>query len=405
MSTFLKVYYAILIYVIYGEFFFSFPAVTTDILVVGFIFLSSYADRFSLRIPQKEGKYLFSSIIIPAIIMLVYSLVTQVVYSFSSDYLVRTVTMCVRFAVYGIFAMQSARVFGEKTVNVLLTSCIIAYIPSIVTFFLTYGFFNGIIALFSSDIHHESIALEVHRLTYIFGFISVYFFYQKIINGKMVMPQAITSLCFMLMGVKRIAYLALAIAIAFIFVLKFQKNRTRYKTVIISSVTMICFALLYIYLIRYGHLQTLFRTLGIEDSFRFNFWNFVQSKYEVSPTFFGYGISYPQRFMAHEWSNIKDLSAATHLHNDVLGYYLGLGFIGFILFFSMYFHGQVKLINKYFSVNTAAFAFVISLFFFILMTTCNEGMPGFIYGLYITTIFAMIQSDKSQNTKTEGTAL
>ncbi len=405
MDAFLKIYYIVLIYATYGKFFFSIPAVTTDALVIGFIFLSTYADRFNLRIPQREGKYLFSSIIVPAAIMLVYSLGAQLFYSFSSDYLVRTTTLCVRLVLYGLFAMRSAHIFGEKTANVLLTSCIVVYIPSIITFFAHYGLITGFLTLFSSNIHDESVALEVHRLTYIFGFIAVYFFYQKIINNKKVLPQAITALAFTLLGVKRITYLALALAMAFMIILKYQKEKTKYKTLVASSVFMIIFALGYVYLIRYGYLQEVFTHFGIKDSFRFNFWNFVQSKYEVFPTFFGYGISYPQRFMANEWSNIKDLSFATHLHNDVLGYYLGLGFVGFILFFSMYFHGQVNLLKKYFSINSASFAFIISLFYFVLMTTCNEGMPGFIYGLYLTMIFTAVSADKAQHLQMEGAAI
>lgn len=405
MNTFLKIYFAITIYTVYGKFFFSIPVAITDLLVIGFIFLSTYTDKFNLHIPYREGKYFFSAVIIPAAVMLVYSLGIQLISSFSSDYLVHSITLCVRLALYGLFAMRSAHIFGEKTANLLLTSCIIVYIPSIVTFFIQYGLITGILTLFSSNIHDESVALEVHRLTYIFGFIAVYFFYQKIINEKKVLPQAITALCFMLLGVKRITYLALAAAIGFIFIIKFQKEKTKHKILIISSVSMICFALLYVLLIRNGQLQVLFAELGINDSFRFNFWNYFANKYDVSPMFFGYGLSYSHRFMWHEWSNIKDLSEVTNLHNDVLGYYLGLGFAGFILFFSMFFHGQAKLIKKYFSTNTACFVFVISLFYFILMMVCNEGLPGFIYGLYLTMIFSAISADKSQSLQTEGISI
>ena len=397
MNTILKIYYIILFYFIFGKLFFPMHAIVIDILVIGFIFLSAYTEKFRLNIPRKEGRFFLLVIAIPAAIMLVYSLVMQSMYALSSDYFVRSITMCVRLVLYGFFAMRSVYVFGDKSVDVLLHASVVAYLPSIFLFFLETGVIAGVISLFSDNVYHESVALEVHRLTYVFGFITVYFFYQKLVKNKPVLPQAIVSLIFTFLGLKRIVLFALVVAILLMIIFRYQQNKTIYRIILVISCVMIFVALLYVFLIRYGYLQNLFEVLGLRDSFRFKFWNYFASRYDVSLTFFGYGLSYAQRTMANEWFNIDGLGAVTNIHNDILSYYLGLGFVGFILFWGMFFIGQSSIIRRYFSVESAGFAFVISIFYFVIMSTCNEGLPGFIYGFYLMVIFADFFDEKTKN--------
>lgn len=398
MKVFLKVYYIVLIYCVFGELFFDLPAITTDILAIGFIFLSSYDDRYKLKISRKEGIFFLNSITVPAVVILVYSLITQLLYCFSYDYLLRTVTLCTRLVLYCLLGMRAVYLNEEKIIKLLLVSCIVAYIPAIIEYFIEYGFVSGIVYLFSSNIYAEQIALEVHRLTYVFGFITIYFFFQKFIYGKKVMAEFIISLIFTLIGMKRVVYVALAVVMILTVLIKRMRAKTAYIMLCIGSVFMVFAALGYVYLIKSGLLQQIFEHFGIEDNFRFNFWNYLSPKYEFSPSFLGYGLSYSHRIMWHEWSNIKDLSYATNLHNDILGYYVGLGFWGFILFWLMYFYGQVRMLKKRFSVKAAAFSFLLSLYYFIIMATSNEGMPGFIYGLYFTVIVAAVAADKKENT-------
>ena len=399
MSSLLKVYYIILIYSMFGEWFFNMPDVATDILTIGFIVLSSCEDRFRLKLPQKETTYFIKSILATGVIILVYSLITQLLYSFSPDYLKHTFTLCFRLVLYSFCGLRAVYLYKEKAMKLLLVACIVAYIPAIVTYFVECGFVSGIIYLFAADVYFEQIALEVHQLTYVFGFITIYFFYQKFIYGKKVMPEFVFSLIFTLIGMKRIVDLALAVIIISIVLIKRMKEKTTYKLVCIGSFVMVFVALSYIYLIKSGLLEQMFSYFGIEDSFRFRFWNHISPKYKFSPLFWGYGISYSHRFMWHEWSGISGLSEVTNIHNDVLGYYVGLGFFGFILFWIMYFYGQVKMLKNRFSIKVAVFCFVLSLYYFIIMTTSNEGLPGFIYGLYFTVIAAAIAADKKENTK------
>ena len=395
MSLLLKIYYVIFVYVGFADF--GLSQAVIDILAIGFIFLSVLEEKMQLKLPKKEFKYYLSCVLIPAIVIFLYSIITQLLLEFSFDYLKNTFTICFRFILYTFCGVRAAYVFKTRVMNVLLFSCIVAYIPALIQYFIKSGLIYGIVYLFKDDAYAEQIALEVHRLTYVFGFIAFYFFYQKFAYKQKVMPEFIVSFILMLIGMKRIALFASVIVIIAFFVLKFFKQKNISKILSVASVFIIFVALGYIYLIKSGLLQQMFNKYAIGDSFRFNFWNYISKKYEFSPTFLGYGISYSRRMMWHEWSNIEGLGEITNIHNDVLGYYVGLGFIGFILFWIMYFLIQFRLIKKSFSLRAATFCFLLSFYYFIIMATSNEGLPGFIYGFYFTAIIATITADKAEN--------
>lgn len=389
MDVILKIYYIILIYTVFGKHLFSFPDTISDVLVVGFIILSTYYDKYKLRIDRKTTSYLFWTSVLPALVILVFSISLQFVQSLSSDYFVRSTTLCLRWILYCLWGARTIYVFKEKSADVLLTASLIAYVPTVLIYFFQLGLVNGFKILFSENAYHASVTLEVHRLTYVFGFLAVYYLYKWLILKKRALPQLVLSGILLFMGLKRIADFAFVAAAIVIIVLKFiKKEKNKYRLACIISVSLVFVALAYIYLIKSGYLQLVFRQLGIRDNFRFNFWNHIAPEYEFSPKFLGNGISFAHRFMWHEWSNIEDLGAVTNLHNDILSYYVGLGFIGFILYFLILFTGQAVLLKKWFSTSSAVFAVVISLYYFIVMATSNEGLPGFVFASYLMLIFA-----------------
>ena len=397
MYGLLKAYYIFLIYSIFGKYLISVPDTVSDVLVVGFIVLSLYFDRYQLQIPRKLGNLCFCTTILPAALILVFSLGVQLLGAFGTDYLVRSATLCIRWILYCLLAVRTVHTFKEKSADTLLLSCTVAYVPSIIVYFLQNGIINGISLLFSDVAYGEAVTLEVHRVTYVFGFLSVYYLYQLIIGKKRVLPQTLLSVALLMLGVKRVANFALVIALVIILLIKlFRNEKSRFKFVCIASVSLLAVALVFVYAIKSGYLQAVFKYLGIEDNFRFNFWNHIWREYDFSLGYLGKGISYAQRFMWHEWSNIKDLGEVTNLHNDVLCYYIGLGFFGFCLFFGMFFLGQVLLLKKWFSTQSAACAFSISVFYFVIMTTSNEGMPGFVYGCYMVLVLGAASDEEAR---------
>lgn len=398
MYGLLKGYYILLIYSIFGKYLFSVPDAVSDILVVGFILLSLHNDGYRLNVPRKLGNYCIWVVIVPALIILSTSVITQVFKSLSMDYLVRSTTLCVRWILYCLLGLRTVYVFKEESSDILLVSCLIAYIPSILLYFLQNGIVDGFYTLFSGEAHNKAGALEVHRVTYVFGFLAIYYLYQWLIFRKKFFSRALLSIVLLLLGVKRVASFALVLILIMLLIIKFIKNdKYKYRVTLFLSTLFIVTALVFVYLIKSGNIENTFKTLGIDDKFRFNFWNHISSEYEFSLSFFGNGISYAQRFMWHEWANIKDLASVTNLHNDVLSYYIGLGFLGFIAFFGMFFAGQIILQKKWFTVNSAVLTFLLSAFYFIVMTTSNEGLPGFVYGCFMMLIFAIASSEQTNS--------
>lgn len=394
MYDVLKVYYVFLIYSIFGKYLLNIPDVVSDVLVVGFIILSLRQDRYQLHIPRKLGNYCICIIVVPAILILGFSVCVQLFHSLSVDYLVRSATLCIRWILYCLLALRTVYVFGDKSADMLLISCLIAYIPSILVYFIQHGIVDGVRILFSKEAYSEAIVLEVHRMTYVFGFLAVYYFYQWFISGKKIFPRMLLAVGLLLLGVKRVANFALVYVVVLALLIKILKNeKYKYRFVYVSASFFVALALLFVFTIKNGYLQLAFEHFEIEDNFRFNFWNHISPKYEFSPSFLGNGISYTQRFMWHEWSNIKNLSSVTNLHNDILSYYIGLGFVGFLMFFGMFFVGQIVLLKKWFSTKSAVFVFLLSVYYFIIMATSNEGLPGFVYGCYMMLILVVASSE------------
>ena len=241
--------------------------------------------------------------------------------------------------------------------------------------------------MLSGDIFSAQIALEVHTLTYLLGFVYVYYFYQWMVQKKPVRSKVILSLFMTIAGVKRIVLAAILMVSLVILLSAWLKEKTRLRLLKVGSVIMVFVAFGYVYSIKSGVLETTLQMLGIDANFRFNFWDHFSTRYSLSPLFFGYGISYPHRILHHEWSQIQDLNTAANIHNDVLGFYLGLGFCGFVAYWWLFFCKRVQMLGNKISVSSATFSIIISLFYFVIMMTSNEGMMEFPHAIYFLMIY------------------
>ena len=131
----------------------------------------------------------------------------------------------------------------------------------------------------------------------------------------------------MLLGVKRIVIAATALTILLLLLMSKIKGKRRDVVIQLMCIVMIFAAYIYITILKNGTLEQIFNTYNIADNFRMNFANYLRNKYEISPSFLGYGMAYSHRIIVHEYSNIQYLTTAVNIHNDLLGIYLGTGFI------------------------------------------------------------------------------
>ena len=182
MSTkklFLQIYFIFIVTLILisSQNIITLPSVVLDALILIFLILSKNKNR-GLIIPLsgKEGM-VTKWFIIPFCLIFLYSMIIQFCNNFTNDYLIHTFTLCYRMILYILLAKVACENFKENTVKYLLYTCIICYIPAILKHFILYGLLRGIVIIFNSNANKVGLELEVNKLTYIFGFICIYYFY------------------------------------------------------------------------------------------------------------------------------------------------------------------------------------------------------------------------------------
>lgn len=279
--------------------------------------------------------------------------------------------------------------YQERTPDYLLVSCIIAYIPAILKHFSKFGLINGIFIVFSAEANNMSLDLEVHGLTYVFGFLGLYYMYCSYVQKKEKKQMCVISIVLMLLGVKRIVIAATALTILLLLLMSKIKGKRRYVVIQLMCIVMIFAAYIYITILKNGTLEQIFNTYNIADNFRMNFANYLRNKYEISPSFLGYGMAYSHRIIVHEYSNIQYLTTAVNIHNDLLGIYLGTGFIGFGIYWYVFFFDRCSLLWKKYGSDSLLFAFLISFYYFMNMLVSNIGLDPFYYSVYFMVISVM----------------
>lgn len=346
-----------------------YPEWVNDILVLTYLAVYYRNIKYVGIKLSKEFITYFKILVSPWMVILIYSLAIQILGSYSSDYIKHSIMLCGRMMLYIVFLFSAYDSFRIKTPQYLLYACIVSYFPSIIKHFLSFGLYNGIAVLFSSNAAFQSLELEVHGLTYIFAMIAAFYFYRWIFEGKDENRKLfIISSIFVFLGLKRIAIAALAGSVVIILLLKtICSSKRRLKFVLKGALIMCPVAILFVWMIHDGIFEMIMNKYGVNVMGRFKFWSYFRDMYSISPSFLGRGISYSHRAMA------KAGLYSTGLHNDVLGIYMNLGFFGSILYWFWYFYYRAKKIGK-FSKDGAVFCVIVSLEFFIIFMVCNAGL-------------------------------
>ena len=128
-----------------------------------------------------------------------------------------------------------------------------------------------------------------------------------------------------LVGLKRIAIPALALALLAALLLRLMPDRAARQTAVCASVAMIVVSFLYIAGIRYGLFDYLEAQLGLDTKGRAQL-----SYYEISFAYMGKGTGFER--MVEWFSGVEHdvpLRTQTQIHNDFLRMYLNIGFVGY----------------------------------------------------------------------------
>ena len=214
---------------------------------------------------------------------------------------------------------------------------------------------------------------------FVFGIFVIYYAYQKrwILCG--------IAACFVYFAEKRIAILAVAVTLVLMGILWFFEKNKKLAGVLWGTVIFAIYT--YIYLIHSGIMEAVCWGANINTNGRVEMYGKMASEAEFSLGYLGRGIGIVEQLL--EYYNV---STYVNLHNDLLKFYIELGFMG--MFFYLLSYGVMFfLINNRFGKSQMSYFFAISAYTVMLFATDNTS----IYMIYLipmyVTMFTVLASE------------
>ena len=234
---------------------------------------------------------------------------------------------------FTLAAVAFLYIFGENGIWYNLIAILISNILIIFTVILQNGigvFFSEFVTLiitFAGQTGDVIVQAEIHELAFCLGAYLIYMFLKPKKDIVFYILLGLTLFCF-LAAFKRIGIIAIAVAVALGWVLKFI---AKFKTSTAKSLTLIISALIVVFLIGYiaiikMDVFTLLEKAGINTSGRVEIYDAVDKFYDFSIEFLGNGIG----FLTYQLSTDMNVGVSS-VHNDFLQYFIDLGFCGYIL--------------------------------------------------------------------------
>ena len=288
---------------------------------------------------------------------------------------------------FTLAAVAFLYVFGEKGIWYNLIAILISNILMLLTIIAQNGigsFFSEFITLvttFAAETGDIIVQAEIHELAFCLGAYLIYMLLKPKKDIVFFILLGLTMFCF-LTAFKRIGIIAIVIALAFGWLLKFVakfKKDTAMRLTVIFSVILVVLLIGYIAIIKLD-VFTLLEKAGIDTSGRVTIYNAVDKFYEFSPEFLGNGIG----FLTYQLSTNMNVGVSS-VHNDFLQYFIDLGFWGYILWLVSMTLVRVCYFGKKGKVENGIIALALSIYLVIVSSTDNTMN----YPL-LTTVLAII---------------
>ena len=264
-------------------------------------------------------------------------------------------------------------IFGRKGIWYNLVAILIANILMIITIIAQNGlgnYFSEFITLiitFADVTGDVIVQAEIHELAFCLGAYLIYMLYKPRKDIVYFILLFLTLFCF-LSAFKRIAIIAIVIALAFGYLLKFiahYNEKTAGRLAIIISVVVILILIAYIPVIKMGAFELL-ENAGINTSGRVKIYNAVDEFYEFNPGFLGNGIG----FLTYQLNTFMNIGVAS-IHNDFLQHFIDLGFWGYIIWLVAMILVRVCYFGRNGNVENAIITLMLTLYLVIVSSTDN----------------------------------
>lgn len=146
-------------------------------------------------------------------------------------------------------------------------------------------------------------------------------------------------------------------------------------------------------------IYTFIQKNNINSMARADLWKGIEGTYEFGITFVGRGIGFVSKWMDNYWMtlNINGLTGSMGIHNDILKYYIELGFLGLCAYFYTLLYWNAKRIFLRIGHKETFIYFVLTLFQMLIWFTDNISIyHNFLWIMYLL-FFSLIGSKEKLN--------
>lgn len=264
-------------------------------------------------------------------------------------------------------------VFGKKGIWYNLLAILIANLLMIVTIIAQNGlvtFFSELVTLvitFAGVTGDVIVQAEIHELAFCLGAYLIYMLYKPKKDIVYFILLFLSLFCFVA-AFKRIAMIAIAIALVFGYLLKFiarYNQKTASRLITFFTVSVIVLLIAYIAIIKLGAFELL-EEAGINTSGRVEIYNAVDEFYEFSPDFLGNGIG----FLTYQLNTFMNVGVAS-VHNDFLQHFIDLGFWGYIIWLISMTLVRVRRFGGRDNIDNAIITFMLTVYLIVVSSTDN----------------------------------
>lgn len=264
-------------------------------------------------------------------------------------------------------------VFGRRGIWYNLLAILIANLLMIATIMIQNGVGNylselfTLITTFAGETGEIIVQAEIHELAFCLGAYLIYLLYKPRKNIIYFILLFLTFFCF-ISALKRIAIIAIIIALFFGYLLKFiarynAKSAGRLMTVL--TVAMILLLMGYIVVIKMDVFKLL-EEAGINTSGRVGIYDAVDHFYTFSPDFMGNGIG----FLTYQLNTFMNVGVAS-IHNDFLQHFIDLGFWGYLIWLVSMTLLRVKYFGRNGNLDNGIITLMLTIYLVIVSSTDN----------------------------------
>lgn len=283
---------------------------------------------------------------------------------------------------HGTYQFEAAKIILYTMLSFLLAFSMFAYYGKDMSRIVDVQFYSCSVVYLSLTIVYMVTRFSRVESTFafVFGIFTIYYAYKK--RWRMF----VIATVFMYLADKRIVLLAVMASLCLMGVLWFFENNKKLVWAVWGGVIALVYG--YLYLIYSGVMAAFCWGANINTNGRVEMYSRMANEFEFSPGFFGEGLGVVENLL--EFWNVEKFA---NLHNDLLKFYIELGFLGLLLYLLSYcilFH----LAGKEFGKSKMCFLLGVSVYSMMLYATDNVS----IYVMYLlpmySVFFAVLSSDE-----------